>query len=86
MARRKGWAWNSYYANKARLEAAGPSGVPSEKTLRSRAYDVDPQGGGPKVPPPPFAPDKPRKKQKQKRKRQATAPEVAPRESRQWDP
>jgi hypothetical protein len=32
-------------ANKARLDAAHSSGLASDKTLRSRGYDADPQGG-----------------------------------------
>jgi hypothetical protein len=31
--------------HKAMLDATGSSGLASEKTLRSRGYDVDPQGG-----------------------------------------
>jgi hypothetical protein len=44
-------------ANKRRIESAAATGVGSDKILRARSYDPDPQGGGPVVPkqsPPPL--------------------------------
>ena len=37
-------------ANKARLDAASSTGIPSDSTLSGRGYDTDPGGGGPQAP------------------------------------
>jgi hypothetical protein len=44
-------ATRAYEANRARLNAAGSSGLASDRTLSARGYDPDPQGGGPTVGP-----------------------------------
>jgi hypothetical protein len=37
--------------NKARLDSASGQGLASDRTLSSRGFDPDPQGGAPKIAP-----------------------------------
>ncbi|MGH2975500.1 MAG: hypothetical protein ACRDLL_11625 [Solirubrobacterales bacterium] len=55
-------------ANKRRLDAAGSTGLASEKTLSTRGYDPDPAGGGPTVPKPTGAPPPGKRKKKRRRR------------------